>query len=101
MSKDALDSDAGDDSEEVVDEMEILDQVPDRVPIMEDATPRLALVNVDWDNLNSHDIMRIMNAFKPAGGSVLKVAVYKSSFGKKRLAEEELYGPPKEIFNSS
>ncbi|KAI3631712.1 hypothetical protein MIR68_010185 [Amoeboaphelidium protococcarum] len=101
MSKDAVDSDAGDDSEEVVDEMEILDQVPDRVPIMEDATPRLALVNVDWENLNSHDIMRIMNAFKPAGGSVLKVAVYKSSFGKQRLAEEELYGPPKEIFNTS
>ena len=64
-----------------------------------DATRRLALVNVDWDQLKAVDLFVMLAAFKPAMGQLKSVKIYPSEFGKERLAREAIEGPPKEIFN--
>ncbi|OJD36519.1 pre-rrna-processing protein esf1 [Diplodia corticola] len=65
---------------------------------MEDATPRLAVVNLDWDNIRAADLMAVANSFAPEGGRILNVTVYPSEFGRERMEREELEGPPREIF---
>ncbi|KAF8476180.1 hypothetical protein BDZ91DRAFT_711124 [Kalaharituber pfeilii] len=61
---------------------------------------RLAVVNLDWDNVRAVDLMATLSSFKPPNGKVLSVRIYPSEFGKSRLEKEELEGPPREIFNS-
>ncbi|EXJ84129.1 hypothetical protein A1O3_04796 [Capronia epimyces CBS 606.96] len=63
-----------------------------------EVTSRIAIVNLDWDNIRATDLMAVFNSFLPPSGSLLKVAIYPSEFGKERLEREELEGPPKEIF---
>ncbi len=64
-----------------------------------DATRRLALVNVDWDQLKAVDLFVMLAAFKPAMGQIKSVKIFPSEFGKERLAREAREGPPKDIFN--
>ncbi|KAI9373584.1 hypothetical protein BJX61DRAFT_377258 [Aspergillus egyptiacus] len=63
-----------------------------------EVTDRIAVVNLDWDNIRAEDLMAVFSSFAPAGGKVLKVAVYPSEFGKERMEKEETEGPPREIF---
>ncbi|KAI1608149.1 hypothetical protein EDD36DRAFT_106279 [Exophiala viscosa] len=63
-----------------------------------EVTSRIAIVNLDWDNIKAADLMAVFNSFLPSTGSLLNVAIYPSEFGKERLEREELEGPPKEIF---
>lgn len=63
-----------------------------------ESTRRLALVNLDWDQIRAHDIFTLAHAFKPPTGSVLSVAIYPSKFGRERMARETIEGPPREIF---
>ncbi|KIV87800.1 hypothetical protein PV11_03322 [Exophiala sideris] len=63
-----------------------------------EVTSRIAIVNLDWDNIRAADLMAVFNSFLPSTGSLLKVAIYPSEFGRERLEREELEGPPKEIF---
>ncbi|KAK5046974.1 hypothetical protein LTR84_006916 [Exophiala bonariae] len=63
-----------------------------------EVTSRIAIVNLDWDNIRAADIMAVINSFLPASGSLLQVSIYPSEFGKERLEREEMEGPPKEIF---
>ncbi|KAJ5214890.1 hypothetical protein N7468_010569 [Penicillium chermesinum] len=65
-----------------------------------DVTTRIAIVNLDWDNIRAEDLMAVFSSFVPTGGRVLNVAVYPSEFGKERMEREEVEGPPKEIFAS-
>ncbi len=66
-----------------------------------EVTSRLAVVNLDWDNVRAQDIFAVASSFLPAqGGSVVSVTVYPSEFGRQRMEREELEGPPKEIFQS-
>ncbi len=65
---------------------------------MGEVTTRFAVVNLDWDNIKSTDLMAVFSSFVPAGGKIIKVSVYPSEFGKERMQREELEGPPKEIF---
>jgi hypothetical protein len=65
---------------------------------MGEITPRFAVVNLDWDNIKSTDLMAVFSSFVPAGGSIHKISIYPSEFGKERMQREELEGPPKEIF---
>lgn len=67
------------------------------VPLGEVST-RLAVVNLDWDNIRAADLLAVFSSFLPAGGRLLKVSVYPSEFGKERMEREEMEGPPKEIF---
>ena len=59
---------------------------------------RIALVNLDWDNIRADDLMAVFSSFLPTGGHLSQVAVYPSEFGKERMDREEMEGPPKEIF---
>ena len=63
-----------------------------------EVSSRLAIVNLDWDNIRATDLMAVFQSFVPASGQILKIAVYPSDFGKERMEREELEGPPKEIF---
>jgi hypothetical protein len=56
-------------------------------------TRRLAVCNLDWDHLAAVDVFKLMESFVPAGGAVLKVAVYPSNYGLEKLAHEARFGP--------
>ncbi|RAL13751.1 pre-rRNA-processing protein ESF1 [Aspergillus homomorphus CBS 101889] len=81
-------------------ELEFPDKQQRDVPTGE-VTDRIAVVNLDWDNIRAEDLMAVFSSFVPAGGRVLKVSVYPSEFGKERMEREETEGPPKEIFASA
>lgn len=66
-----------------------------------DVTTRIAVVNLDWDNIRAEDLMAVFSSFAPTGARVQKVAVYPSEFGKERMDREEAEGPPREIFASA
>jgi hypothetical protein len=59
----------------------------------EEATKRLAICNMDWDRVKAEDLFLALSSFCPPGGRLLKVSIYQSEFGKKRMAEEEALGP--------
>ncbi|EFE38694.1 hypothetical protein TRV_06620 [Trichophyton verrucosum HKI 0517] len=62
-------------------------------------TERIAIVNLDWDNIKSQDLMAVFTSFLPPGGVIRKVSIYPSEFGRERMEREEMDGPPKEIFS--
>ena len=64
-----------------------------------EASPRIAVVNLDWDNIRATDLMVVFSSFVPGGGRILKISIYPSDFGKERMEREDLEGPPKDIFN--
>ncbi|WYZ46101.1 hypothetical protein EsH8_IX_000326 [Colletotrichum jinshuiense] len=67
-----------------------------------EVTNRIAIVNLDWDNIKSADLFALFTSFlPPTGGRVEKISIYPSEFGKERMQREELEGPPKEIFKKS
>ncbi|KAE8359342.1 hypothetical protein BDV27DRAFT_136312 [Aspergillus caelatus] len=78
-------------------ELEFPDKQQSGVPTG-DVTERIAVVNLDWDNIRAEDLMAVFSSFVPTGGRVLKVSVYPSEFGKERMEREETEGPPREIF---
>jgi hypothetical protein len=66
-----------------------------------DITKRIAVVNLDWDNIKAVDLMTLFSSFVPQGGRIEKVLIYPSEFGKERMKREEVEGPPKEIFKKA
>ncbi|KAI9883579.1 MAG: Sister chromatid cohesion protein 2 [Watsoniomyces obsoletus] len=65
---------------------------------MGEISSRIAVVNLDWDNIRAVDLMAVFSSFCPPDGRLQHVAIYPSEFGKERLAREETEGPPREIF---
>ncbi|KND92265.1 Pre-rRNA-processing protein esf1 [Tolypocladium ophioglossoides CBS 100239] len=66
-----------------------------------EVTNRIAIVNLDWDHVKSTDLMALFSSFIPANsGQVLKVSIYPSEFGKERMQQEEVEGPPKALFKN-
>ena len=63
-----------------------------------EVTSRIAVVNLDWDNIRAADLMAVFASFLPSTGRLTKVSVYPSDFGKERMEREEMEGPPKDIF---
>ncbi|KAJ5489484.1 hypothetical protein N7539_004374 [Penicillium diatomitis] len=92
-------SDGEDESEveEPEEEVDFPDKQQVNVPLGE-VTYRIAVVNLDWDNIRAEDLMACFSSFLPAGGRVLNVTVYPSEFGRERMEKEETEGPPREIF---
>ncbi|KAF6808741.1 pre-rRNA processing protein [Colletotrichum musicola] len=102
------DDDEDDDEEEeetkVADPKASMQRLRDEAAEVEDGevTNRIAIVNLDWDNIKSADLFALFASFLPkTGGRIEKVSVYPSEFGKERMQREELEGPPKEIFKKS
>lgn len=86
--------------EEVEEEAELAPGTKSEVPVGE-VSSRIAVVNLDWDNIRAEDLMAVFSSFLDSGHKLLKVAVYPSEFGRERMQREEMEGPPKEIFASS
>lgn len=65
------------------------------------ATKRLAVVNLDWDQIGAEDIFILLHGFKPMTGSIVSVTIWPSNFGRERMAREALEGPPRELFEKA
>jgi hypothetical protein len=87
-------------------------------------TKRIAIVNLDWDNMRAIDLYTVFNSIlssyrpdarAPRGsadpltarkkavvprGKLLSVRVFPSEFGKERMAREEQEGPAAEVFGT-
>ena len=63
-----------------------------------EVSSRLAVVNLDWDNIRAADLMAVFTSFVPSGGRIMKISIYPSEFGRERMEREEMEGPPSEIF---
>ncbi|KAH6894537.1 hypothetical protein B0T10DRAFT_480688 [Thelonectria olida] len=67
-----------------------------------EVTNRIAIVNLDWDHVKSTDLMALFSSFiEEDTGKVEKISIYPSEFGKERMQQEELEGPPKELFKKA
>ena len=95
-------------------------QVESSIPTIQNATSRIAVVNLDWDNVHAIDLFKVFDSvLSPCAsgliemssimaskksktrigkGRVESVKIYPSEFGKARLAREEKEGPPVQIF---
>ena len=51
------------------DEAGLADHLIDDVPVGE-ASSRLAVVNLDWDNIRVEDLMAVFSSFLPGGGPI-------------------------------
>lgn len=65
----------------------------EKIPMLPDATPRLACVDLDWENIRAVDIFVALRSFVPTGGVLQKVTVYPSDYGLERMAAEAKAGP--------
>jgi len=88
-------SSSEDESEEEAEE-----EIEDSVLIEEDipkgdATHRLAVVNLDWDNIHALDILAVMQSFIPTTSheTIKSIKIYPSDFGKERMQQEAIKGP--------
>jgi hypothetical protein len=82
-----------------IEETEFLDMQAEQAAVeMGEVSSRFAVVNLDWDNIKSTDLMAVFSSFVPTGGKIHKISIYPSEFGRERMEREEMEGPPKEIF---
>lgn len=65
----------------------------ENVPEIENETRRLAVVNMDWNQVKAVDLYVLLSSFLPKGGEIISVSVYPSEFGLKRMEEEAVHGP--------
>lgn len=92
------DEDGGVELEEA-EEVEFPDMQAEQAGVeMGDISSRFAVVNLDWDNIKSADLVAVFSSFVRPGGKIHKISIYPSEFGKERMEREELEGPPKDIF---
>ncbi|KNA06742.1 hypothetical protein SOVF_178230 [Spinacia oleracea] len=81
-------SDGVDLSEDDDDSVEV-----ENVPVIDSETHRLAVVNMDWNQVKAVDIFMMLRSFLPKEGQIKSVTVYPSEFGLKRMEEEAVHGP--------
>jgi len=59
----------------------------------EKVSKRLAVQNLDWDQINSKDLFAIFTSLCKEGQKIEKVEIYPSEFGKEQMKKDTLYGP--------
>lgn len=92
------DSDDEDDEEAEVEEADFPNVQGGQGVEMGEISSRIAVVNLDWDNIRAVDLLAVFQSFVKPGGKIHKISIYQSEFGKERMEREEMEGPPKEIF---
>ncbi|KAI3438627.1 hypothetical protein D9Q98_001049 [Chlorella vulgaris] len=65
----------------------------EEIPLLPDATCRLAAVDLDWEHVRAVDILAVLRSFVPKGGAITRVVVYPSDYGLDRMAQEAVMGP--------
>jgi hypothetical protein len=61
---------------------------------VEEATARLAVVDLLWSRMRAVDIFAVLQSFVGGGGGALQqVTVYVSNYGEKEMALEKVHGP--------
>lgn len=90
------DSDSDSETEDTEEELAIEEEEPETG----DPTRRLALVNMDWDNLTAVDLMATFAGFAKGSGEIKSITIYPSEFGKEKMAKEEKEGPARDLFAS-
>lgn len=61
-------------------------------------TKRLAATDMDWGKVRAEDLLMIFKSLCPPGGSVDKVQVFMSEYGKREIEKEDVRGPSIEDF---
>ncbi|KAG2374701.1 hypothetical protein C9374_010445 [Naegleria lovaniensis] len=56
-------------------------------------TKRFAVMNCDWNLVDSSDLYVLFSSMAPSSGRVISVTVYLSDFGKQQLEYEAIHGP--------
>ncbi|CAA2997427.1 Hypothetical predicted protein [Olea europaea subsp. europaea] len=87
------DSDEGDKAYLEEEEDDAFMHQEDNIPEIDNETRRLAVVNLDWNQVRAVDLYVLLSSFLPKDGQIMSVAVYPSEFGLKRMEEEAVHGP--------
>ena len=64
-----------------------------------DIGKRLALTNMDWDNINATDLLALFTSLCKGEMIITKVEIMPSLYGIEQMKKDTLYGPPKELFD--
>ncbi|CAH2242060.1 jg1309, partial [Pararge aegeria aegeria] len=59
----------------------------------DESTRRIAICNMDWDNIKASDLLVLLSSFLPPGGIIHHITIYPSEYGLKRMQEEDIRGP--------
>ncbi len=54
---------------------------------------RIALLNCDWEHMNSKDLLALVTSFCSKGEIVISVTIYESDYGKQHMELESKHGP--------
>ena len=60
---------------------------------IDDATARLAAVDLDWSRMRAVDVFAVLQSFVAGRGALRRVAVYVSDYGQAEMAREKAHGP--------
>lgn len=63
-----------------------------------DPTKRLAVCNLDWDNIRAVDLFVVFRSFIPPDGEIIRVSIHPSEYGKEQMEIEEQRGPNRDIW---
>ena len=68
-----------------------------------EVTKRIAIVNLDWDHIKSADLFALFSSFLTTAdaGRIERISIFPSEFGKERMQQEEIEGPPKALFKDA
>eukprot|EP00461_Guttulinopsis_vulgaris_P002846 UN02847 len=97
--EDESSTEIGTTDDEDEDEEEELEELPEGLThgsirgsyatLVDQPTKRLALYNMEWEQLRAVDILAVMRSFCPPGGQIFSCAVYPSKFGLEMMEREK------------
>lgn len=82
-------------------ETDAWDEYKDKDVPVGDASKRLAVMNLNWDCINSSDLFVLFSSLSPKPNMIKSVYIYPSDFGIKEKANENMHGPDRDVFTSN
>ena len=68
-------------------------EVDDTLQMVHEETGRLAAVDLDWSRMRAVDIFAVLQSFVKGHGTLRRVVIYVSDYGKQEMAHEKAHGP--------